>query len=247
VLKVHSYCHSHCHSLSLPLSLSLSLPLSPALQRHSKWVTSLAWEPVHLVYPCARSFHHFPLCRSLSLSLSLPVQGHSKWITSQPGSRRTWRTPAPGWRAAAATGTSECGSTVRRCTLFALTGHTLAVTCVKWGQRGHILWVCFISCPGLPFDCPLTLGQFLVPPLPLTAVYRQLPKKKKLRKISGFLFFLFLLVTAGLRSGECRSRDCTIKMWDSNTGRQLRQLKVLYTSEVPVSLWSYATALFLRY
>ena len=66
------------------------------LQGHSKWITSIAWEPAHLALPSRRF-----------------VTG------SKDTSIRVW-------------------DAVTRQTLFSMSSHTLAVSCVKWGGDGLI-------------------------------------------------------------------------------------------------------------
>jgi len=70
--------------------------LAHALQGHSKWITSIAWEPAHLALPSRRF-----------------VTG------SKDTSIRVW-------------------DAVTRQTLFSMSSHTLAVSCVKWGGDGLI-------------------------------------------------------------------------------------------------------------
>ena len=65
-------------------------------QGHTKWITSVAWEPAHLAMPCRRF-----------------VSG------SKDSSIRVW-------------------DAVTRQTLFSMSSHTLAVSCVKWGGDGLI-------------------------------------------------------------------------------------------------------------
>ena len=65
-------------------------------QGHSKWITSIAWEPAHLALPSRRF-----------------VTG------SKDTSIRVW-------------------DAVTRQTLFSMSSHTLAVSCVKWGGDGLI-------------------------------------------------------------------------------------------------------------
>lgn len=66
------------------------------LNGHKKWITGLAWEPVHLQAPCRRFAS-----------------------SSKDGDVRVWDT------------------VLRKC-VMCLTGHTLAVTCLKWGGDGMI-------------------------------------------------------------------------------------------------------------
>lgn len=70
--------------------------VGPPLKGHKKWITSLAWEPLHLASPSRRLAS-----------------------ASRDGDIRIW-------------------DTVLRKTLIFLTGHTLAVTCIKWGGDGLI-------------------------------------------------------------------------------------------------------------
>ncbi|GLJ05982.1 hypothetical protein SUGI_0029860 [Cryptomeria japonica] len=70
--------------------------LGNPLNGHKKWITGLAWEPIHLQAPCRRFAS-----------------------SSKDGDVRVWDT------------------SLRRC-VMSLTGHTLAVTCVKWGGDGMI-------------------------------------------------------------------------------------------------------------
>ena len=67
-----------------------------AAQGHTKWITSVAWEPAHRALPCRRF-----------------VSG------SKDATIRVW-------------------DAVTRQTLFSMSSHTLAVSCVKWGGDGLI-------------------------------------------------------------------------------------------------------------
>jgi WD40 repeat protein len=83
--------------LSSMLCLMFNLSRNTWLfQGHKKWITGLAWEPVHLQAPCRRFAS-----------------------SSKDGDVRVWDTA------------------LRKC-VMSLTGHTLAVTCVKWGGDGMI-------------------------------------------------------------------------------------------------------------
>ncbi|CAG86137.2 DEHA2C08954p [Debaryomyces hansenii CBS767] len=67
-------------------------PLGSALSSHTKWISSLAWEPLHLV---------------------------------QPGSK-------PRLASGSKDGTVKVWDTTRRVCLLTMSGHTNAVSCVKW-------------------------------------------------------------------------------------------------------------------
>ncbi|KAM7262586.1 hypothetical protein ACFE04_000269 [Oxalis oulophora] len=71
-------------------------PSGNPLTGHKKWITGIAWEPLHLSAPSRR----FVSC-------------------SKDGDARIW------------------DIVLKKCVIV-LSGHTLAVTCVKWGGDGHI-------------------------------------------------------------------------------------------------------------
>ncbi|ODQ77569.1 hypothetical protein BABINDRAFT_95805 [Babjeviella inositovora NRRL Y-12698] len=73
-------------------------PLGEALRGHSKWISSLCWEPIHLVKPGAKP----RLCSG-----------------SKDGTIKIW-------------------DTTRRIPLFTMSGHTSAISCVKWSGSGTI-------------------------------------------------------------------------------------------------------------
>ena len=79
-----------------PRSAWPKLLVRRASQGHSKWITSIAWEPAHLALPSRRF-----------------VTG------SKDASIRVW-------------------DAVTRQTLFSMSSHTLAVSCVKWGGDGLV-------------------------------------------------------------------------------------------------------------
>lgn len=85
-------------------------PIGDALRGHSKWVTSLAWEPIHM---CARSSCSESGTDTVDRNPSSPRLASS----SKDGTVRVW---------AVAT---------RRCE-YTLGGHTASVNVVRWGGGG---------------------------------------------------------------------------------------------------------------
>ena len=86
-------------------------PLGDAMKGHSKWVTSLAWEPVHL-------------CVIVYVISSMILMS---WI----------RNPStPRLASSSKDGTVRVWSTATRKLEYALGGHTASVNVVKWGGGG---------------------------------------------------------------------------------------------------------------
>ena len=78
---------------------------------------------------------------SCSFSLSPPSsapQGHRKWITGLAWEPAHVRLPSRRVASGSRDGDLRVWDVARRATQFVLSGHTLAVTCVKWGGDGVI-------------------------------------------------------------------------------------------------------------
>jgi ribosome assembly protein 4 len=88
-------------------------PIGDALKGHSKWVTSLAWEPIHM---CASSSIDMPFfsCPSIHRNAATPRLASA----SKDGTVRVW----------AASGT--------RALEYTLGGHSASVNAVRWGGGG---------------------------------------------------------------------------------------------------------------
>lgn len=86
-------------------------PIGDALKGHTKWVTSLAWEPVHL---CV-----FPQC-----------------IVSCPFYLRYRNPSAPRLASSSKDGTVRVWATATRRCEYTLGGHTASVNVVRWGGGG---------------------------------------------------------------------------------------------------------------
>ncbi|CAI5971261.1 unnamed protein product [Closterium sp. NIES-64] len=80
-----------------------------ALKGHRKWITAIAWEA-----------------------------GHRKWITAIAWEPAHVALPCRRLASASRDGDVRVWDAVRRATLFILTGHTLAVTSLRWGGDGVI-------------------------------------------------------------------------------------------------------------
>ena len=86
-------------------------PLGDAMKGHSKWVMSLAWEPVHL-------------CVIIYVISSMILMS---WIRNPS---------APRLASSSKDGTVRVWSTATRKLEYALGGHTASVNVVKWGGGG---------------------------------------------------------------------------------------------------------------
>lgn len=153
-------CDSECwSSVAVVLQICLwnpetGLQMGKALTGHTKWITWLCWEPLHLwgytLY--TRIFSHLLLPHSLrvapSISFTLwgkfmsPVTFVSTLSLKAPEMRKVWghslvRNPECRYLASSSKdGSLRIWDTVLgRCEKI-LTGHTQSVTCVKWGGDG---------------------------------------------------------------------------------------------------------------
>ena len=70
--------------------------------------------------------------------LSLPSQGHRKWITGLAWEPAHLCLPSRRVASSSRDGDIRVWDVPRRATQFIMSGHTLAVTCVKWGGDGVI-------------------------------------------------------------------------------------------------------------
>jgi ribosome assembly protein 4 len=86
--------------------------LSGTLRGHSRWITSVAWEPFHV-------YVHATLAMTLHFTIHRNPDCRRFVTGSKDGTARVW------------------DARTKRCE-FVLSQHTDAVTCVKWGGEGFI-------------------------------------------------------------------------------------------------------------
>jgi WD40 repeat protein len=72
------------------------------------------------------------------VSCYLRFQGHKKWITAVSWEPAHLQSPSRRFASASKDGDIRIWDTTLHKTVMCLTGHTLAVTCVKWGGEGFI-------------------------------------------------------------------------------------------------------------
>ena len=68
----------------------------------------------------------------------MQLQGHKKWITAVAWEPAHLLSPSRRFASASKDGDIRIWDTTLRKTVMCLTGHTLAVTCVKWSGEGFI-------------------------------------------------------------------------------------------------------------
>ncbi|KAJ1858401.1 ribosome assembly [Coemansia sp. RSA 2703] len=106
---------------------------------HAKWVLTIAWAPTGRVLASGAMDNHVRLWDPLTgQALGGPLTGHKAWITAL-----AWEPVHINPRGTRLASSSKDGTVrvwdtaLRRC-LFTLSGHTAAVTCVKWAGDGRI-------------------------------------------------------------------------------------------------------------
>ncbi|KAL3342842.1 hypothetical protein AABB24_026734 [Solanum stoloniferum] len=108
-------------------------------QGHRNWVLSVAWSPdgKHLV---SGSKAGELICWDLQTGKPLgnPLTGHKKWITGISWEPVHLSAPCRRFVSASKDGDARIWDVITRKCLICLTGHTLAITCVKWGGDGVI-------------------------------------------------------------------------------------------------------------
>ncbi|KAJ2773532.1 ribosome assembly [Coemansia nantahalensis] len=106
---------------------------------HKNWVLSIAWAPNGKVLASGSMDNTVRLWDpSTGTALGGPLSGHRKWITSLAWEPLHINPKANRLASSSKDGTVRVwDATLRRC-LFTLSGHTAAVTCVKWGGDGRI-------------------------------------------------------------------------------------------------------------
>ncbi|XP_019453318.1 PREDICTED: notchless protein homolog isoform X2 [Lupinus angustifolius] len=106
---------------------------------HKNWVLCIAWSPDGK-YLVSGSKSGELQCwdPQTGKSLSNPLTGHKKWITGISSEPAHLNTPCRRFVSASKDGDARIWDiSLKRCVIV-LSGHTLAVTCVKWGGDGVI-------------------------------------------------------------------------------------------------------------
>ncbi|XP_042018424.1 notchless protein homolog [Salvia splendens] len=110
---------------------------------HKNWVLCIAWSPdgKHLV---SGSKAGELICwdpqtgKSLGNPLMIMSQGHKKWITGISWEPVHLSAPCRRFVSASKDGDARIWDVALKKCIICLTGHTLAITCVKWGGDGFI-------------------------------------------------------------------------------------------------------------
>ncbi|CAI7880233.1 unnamed protein product [Closterium sp. NIES-53] len=106
---------------------------------HKNWVLSLAWSPDAKWLATGGMDAHVLLWESPAGEKDpVALKGHRKWITAIAWEPVHVALPCRRLASASRDGDVRVWDAVRRATLFILTGHTLAVTSLRWGGDGVI-------------------------------------------------------------------------------------------------------------
>jgi ribosome assembly protein 4 len=133
---------------------------------HTKWITSLAWEPAHMALPSRR------FCsgsKDATIKASIPPQSppclthltphHLCFRLSNVRVFGTGYRP-PFWPFLTAWSEVQVwDSSSKRC-LFSMSSHTKAISCVRWGGDGHIY--------SSARDCAINVWSAEVPQSPIS-------------------------------------------------------------------------------
>ncbi|GJP46253.1 hypothetical protein CLOM_g5559 [Closterium sp. NIES-68] len=106
---------------------------------HKNWVLTLAWSPDARYLATGGMDAHVLLWESPAGEKDpVALKGHRKWITAIAWEPAHVALPCRRLASASRDGDVRVWDAVRRATLFVLTGHTLAVTSLRWGGDGVI-------------------------------------------------------------------------------------------------------------
>ncbi|XP_074289878.1 notchless protein homolog [Silene latifolia] len=108
-------------------------------QGHKNWVLSVEWSP-DAKYLASGSKAGEIMCWDPKTGKSLggPLVGHRKWITAISWEPLHLQAPCRRFVSASKDGDARIWDVVLKRCVMCLSGHTLSVTCVKWGGDGVI-------------------------------------------------------------------------------------------------------------
>ncbi|CAM6099341.1 unnamed protein product [Calypogeia fissa] len=106
---------------------------------HKNWVLCISWSPDGKQLISASKDGEIRLWDpSTGKANGIPMNGHKKWITGLAWEPVHLQVPCRRFASASKDGDVRIWDTVLRKSVLCLSGHTLAVTCVKWGGDGLI-------------------------------------------------------------------------------------------------------------
>ncbi|KAH7295185.1 hypothetical protein KP509_27G036400 [Ceratopteris richardii] len=106
---------------------------------HKNWVLCISWSPDGKQLVSGDKDGHISLWDpNDGKANGSPMNGHKKWITSLSWEPSHLQTPSRRFASASKDGDVRIWDSMLRKCVMCLTGHTLAVTCVKWSGEGLI-------------------------------------------------------------------------------------------------------------
>ena len=156
------------------------------------------------------------------------LQGHKKWITSLAWEPAHLQSPSRRFASASKDGDVRIWDIVTRKCTVCLTGHTLAVTCIKWSGEGLIYSRYFLWQVLRWKSLNNIVCIYLFVWLSYTYVITCRNTWRNLRHYAYNLLFWNSSFPSQIIAFICHSsQDCTIKVWETTQGKLVRELKVL--------------------
>ncbi|KAI5681405.1 hypothetical protein M9H77_02633 [Catharanthus roseus] len=191
---------------------------------HKNWVLSIAWSPDgrHLVSGSKAGELQCWDPQTGKPSGNLLI-GHKKWITGISWEPLHLSAPCRRFVSASKDGDARIWDVSLRKCVISLTGHTLAVTCVKWSGDG-VIYTGYSK-----FSFTIWKEIFIVDVLTLlldsATIFTQIryyfsmfskPQRRQVHlTVIEMLLWTELII----------SQDCTIKVWETSQGKLIRELR----------------------
>ncbi|XP_024372534.1 notchless protein homolog [Physcomitrium patens] len=106
---------------------------------HKNWVLCIAWSPDGKMLLSGSKDGELRLWEpTTGKAIGNPFTGHKKWITAVAWEPAHLQSPSRRFASASKDGDIRIWDTTLHKTVMCLSGHTLAVTCVKWSGEGFI-------------------------------------------------------------------------------------------------------------